>query len=189
VYYITDVYMYTTAADESIAQGGATTGFYVGTWITQWISAFSFVLVKLTFFLLYLHAFRPIRWLRIASYIGATYCVLLWGFLFFYRLIAITPKAGQPWSVVVAGPGAAVNHQLVPIVGPFDIVSDLQILVMPLLGVSKLQLSGRRKMGVMAVIGAGALAVVASCVSLYFRFGFQSQSPTQFSFYTVTLCA
>jgi hypothetical protein len=54
--------------------------------------------------------------------------------------------------------------------GYFNIFSDVYILILPISGVISLNLPARRKIGVIFIFMTGLLAVVASTVSLYYRY-------------------
>ncbi|KAI4240728.1 MAG: hypothetical protein L6R40_004973 [Gallowayella cf. fulva] len=53
--------------------------------------------------------------------------------------------------------------------GPFNLVSDLYLLLMPLPAVWQLQLPLRKRLGVAGVFLTGSLACIASVVGLYYR--------------------
>lgn len=114
---------------------------------------------KLTFFLLYLQLFRPIVWLRYASYVGATFTVLFYTALIIYTLAVTTPAPKQSWQEASQRP--AQKAVLRPTVGLacVGLVLDIFILVLPITGVSRLQLSRKRKIGVISVFLTGGMWV------------------------------
>ena len=114
---------------------------------------------KLTFFLLYLQLFRPILWLRYSSYGGATFTVLFYTALIIFTLVLTSPAPGQSWQEASLRPGQ--QAVLRPTVGLacVGLALDIFILVLPIAGVSRLQLSRKRKIGVISVFMTGGMWV------------------------------
>lgn len=115
--------------------------------------------LKLTFFLMYLHIFRPMRWLRICGYIGALFTTICYGCLTIMAFIFSTPGRGETWF----------SHQLTPYErhalamsvpqAVADLAIDLVILILPIIAVTQLQLPTRRKIGVILIFMTGSLYV------------------------------
>jgi len=109
---------------------------------------------KVTFFLMYLDVFKPMRWMRILSSVGAIITTGFYVGIIIFNLAVTTPGHGESWaevstkhnSLVLAVPQAAVG-----------LVIDLYILFLPMIAISKLQLNPRRKLGVNLIFMSGAL--------------------------------
>lgn len=113
--------------------------------------------VKVTFFLLYLQLFGPMRWLRICAYIGAVFTVIFYFGMAVAQLIFSTPRHGETWlshqdthnenlAIAMSVPQSAVGLAI-----------DLYILILPIIAVSQLQLPIRKKVGVMLIFMTGLL--------------------------------
>ncbi|MCJ1394806.1 hypothetical protein MMC18_007686 [Xylographa bjoerkii] len=129
----------------------------------------TFLFLKLTFFIMYLSIFGRWRWLRINAYIGAGFTIVFSGALTIMQFVCATPSAGETWlshqvsqneqyALAVSVPQSAVGLAI-----------DIYILVLPIVAVSKLQLTTRRKIGIMAIFMTGFLACLSSMLSIYYR--------------------
>ena len=141
---------------------------------------------KVTFFLMYLNIFRPLRWMRICAYIGAVLTSSFYLGMFLAQLILRTPRHGETWfshtqatNVTQSSLALSVPQSVV------GLVIDLYILVLPVFAVSQLQLPRRRKIGISLVFMTGSLlenstqrrtiwlticrACVSSLLSIYYR--------------------
>ena len=112
---------------------------------------------KLTLFLLYLLLFRPLRWLRISVYIGATLNVV------FYIVDVILVVALQ-----VPGPGESFQEHTLKSQGlqvqnailyttAVGVAFDIFLLVLPIRAAATLQLPRRQKVGVVIIFLTGLL--------------------------------
>ena len=114
---------------------------------------------KLTFFLLYIHLFRPMAWLRYTSYAGATFTVLFYTALIIFTLTLTAPAPNQSWQEASQRPGQDVCLRATVGLACVGLVLDIFILLLPIAGVSRLQLSRKRKIGVIAVFMTGFMYV------------------------------
>ena len=113
--------------------------------------------VKLTLFILYADMFQPMRWLRNWIWAGAIIMVLVYTGSSIAQLIFLTPKRNENWLEHYTGP-APYNAEVLSLpLSVFGAVIDLYIILLPSLGVSHLQLSFRRKIGVMLMFMTGIL--------------------------------
>lgn len=113
--------------------------------------------VKVTFFLLYLQLFRPMRWLKTCAYIGAVFTVMFYLGMTVAQLTFSTPRHGETWlSHQVTHNENLALAMSVPqsVVG---LAIDLYILILPIIAVSQLQLAPRKKVGVMLIFMTGLL--------------------------------
>ena len=111
--------------------------------------------IKLTFYLMYLQIFRPLKWLRMCIYVGATVTTAFYLATEIYWLVAITPRKGQ--SFVSAAMSSAQLRSLVLSVpvSCVELATDLYLLVLPITAVLQLQLPTRRKVGVILIFLTG----------------------------------
>ena len=108
--------------------------------------------LKVTFFIMYLHIFRPMRWLRICGYTGATFTAVFYGAMAIISIVFFTP--GRLRHDVSEAKNTIAISVPQSVVG---LVIDLAILVLPIVAVLQLQLPTRRKMGVILVFLTGLL--------------------------------
>ncbi|KAL8850687.1 MAG: hypothetical protein Q9221_004335 [Calogaya cf. arnoldii] len=80
------------------------------------------------------------------------------------------PRDGKSWVVVGISPKCGrVLIMVSYVLGPFNLVSDLYLLLMPLPAVWQLHLPLRKRIGIAGIFLTGLLAFIASVVGLYFR--------------------
>ncbi|KAI4286715.1 MAG: hypothetical protein L6R35_004031 [Caloplaca aegaea] len=143
---------------------------------------------KLSLFLLYYRLFSRHRWIRYLVYFGIgsvaamyTAGTIVYGYL-------CLPRPGQSW--IEAGLSARCHDQFIMISyvrGPFNLLSDLYLFLLPLPAVWQLHLPLRKKMGIAGIFLTGSLyafnydrlhdkiltdlhsACIASIFGLYFR--------------------
>lgn len=113
------------------------------------------IFVKLTFYLVYLQIFQPLRWLRICVYIGAAMTTTFYVGVAIYLLVSMTPKQGQSWAAVALSPALLkALRTSVPLAG-VGLGTDLYLLILPIAAVMQLQLPTRRKIGVILIFLTG----------------------------------
>lgn len=110
---------------------------------------------KLSFFLLYIQLFRPILWLRYACYIGALFTILFYTSIVIATLVFTAPSPGETFQAVYAEPRYLRSVGLSYPTAGISLILDVFILILPIAGVSSLQLSASRKFGVMLVFMTG----------------------------------
>lgn len=124
-------------------------------YIGEWFSALPSCAVKATFPLLYLQLFWPDKWIRWGSQGGLTVLVLFYAALTTALLVLGTPRKGQSWAEdVLTDRYYSMLKLAVPISG-VGLAFDLYFLVLPLWGLLKLEMSGKRKLGLMLVFSTG----------------------------------
>ena len=111
--------------------------------------------IKVTLFLLILHIFNTLRWIRVLVYIG-----LLFNVLFYFSgsgvLIALcAPRAGQDYAYAARTERCRRSTAFGIVQGVFGIVSDFYLLLIPIPAVLGLQMPWRRKFGVIAIFMTG----------------------------------
>ena len=93
------------------------------------------------------------RWLRYSSYAGATFTALFYIAILIWDLTISSPTPGESWQHA-APKGRRTVRQMVWSAS-VGLVLDVYILLLPITGVSQLQMSGRRKLEVMMVFSTG----------------------------------
>jgi hypothetical protein len=135
------------------------------------LQAFAFPATRISFFLLFLRVFgqnnKTFRYACYAGMIGYSVAYFL-----FIPLNAIycAPPPGQAW----AGAGVLQKCEgLIPFsffLGACNIVGDLYIIILPLPMIWRLHMTLEKKLGVMAIFFTGVFVLIASAVSMFYRF-------------------
>ena len=113
--------------------------------------------IKMSFFLFYYQVFRPLRWLRISVYFGATLTCAFYGAATIAQLILATPKPAQTWiDFMLSGGSRKFNILSVPL-SAVGLGVDIVLLAMPIGAVSRLQLPIKRKIGILSIFMFGLL--------------------------------
>ena len=113
---------------------------------------------KLSLFLLYYRLFSRRKWVRYLVYLGIgatalTYTVttIVYGYL-------CLPRRGQGW--IEAGLSSHCHKQFIMIAfvrGPFNLLSDLYLLLVPLPAIWQLHLPLRKRLGIAGIFLTGSL--------------------------------
>ncbi|CAD6591540.1 MAG: hypothetical protein ASARMPREDX12_005214 [Alectoria sarmentosa] len=145
-------------------------GFLLTGLFSDWVPNIIWPFAKLSFLLLYIQLFRPMKWLRYSAYAGVVVNVLFYTSMLALYLAFTIPHPGQTLQqsvqssrqaheLAVALPRACVNFVL-----------DVYILILPIAGISRLQLPIKKKLGVIAIFLTGLIliemcvGVIASCM-------------------------
>ncbi|KAL9100424.1 MAG: hypothetical protein Q9163_004206 [Psora crenata] len=125
---------------------------------------------KLSLFLFYYRLFARRQSMRYLIYLGIgsaaamyTTSTIVYGYL-------CLPRSGQGW--IEAGLSSRCNSQFIMLAyarGPFNVLSDLYLLFLPLPPVLQLQLPLRKRLGIAGIFLTGSFACTASIFGLYFR--------------------
>ena len=113
---------------------------------------------KLSLFLLHYRLFATHNWIRYLVYAGISS-----SFVFYTTTTAVDgylclPHHGESWVLALLTPRCHRQVVLVAYVqGPFNILSDLFLLLLPLPAVWKLQVSPQKKFGIIAIFLTGLL--------------------------------
>lgn len=124
-------------------------------WLENWLSTVVLATTKATFFLFYLQIFRPVKYLRIANYVGLTITILSMTAFMVAQLVYLTPAPGMSWFEQQTSSHATAAIKLSYPVASVSLAMDVLIFVIPIIGVSNLKLSTRRKFGVILVFLTG----------------------------------
>ncbi|PHH91004.1 hypothetical protein CDD83_1982 [Cordyceps sp. RAO-2017] len=137
--------------------------------IIEIVARISIFFTKLSILLLYLRYFCPSGarrgWIFYSTLFviafNALYCIAL-------VLVVRLQCVGQPQAVVQAG--TCINHYLVLVTASaINVVTDLLILLIPLIAVWHLRLPQRRKLGLLLVFAVGGLGCLASVARLAYQ--------------------
>ncbi|KAF7853147.1 uncharacterized protein EAF02_012090 [Botrytis sinoallii] len=140
-------------------------GFIVPTWNTP----LAFGLVKLTIWLTYIEIFTSMRWVRICCYIGAAITSLWYFPVAIATLVWTTPPHGENFVYSLISDGIFTTQKLTIPIAAVGLALDVFLFVIPLLAVSKLHMATKKKLGVGLIFATGALAIVASILSIIYR--------------------
>ena len=113
--------------------------------------------IKLSFFLMYLQIFRPMKWLRYGAYIGAVVNVLFYLCILIVTLVLTVPAPGQTWQEAIQTNRSVHSVTVAMYSSSGSLLLDIYILVLPVAGVSKLKLTAKRKLGVIAIFLTGGM--------------------------------
>ncbi len=120
---------------------------------------FGFVicLTKLALFLLYLRIFSPDRWTRYLIHFGIWINVAFYVSCSIAQAIMCAPKHGQTWQESTFTPLCRDTQIFSWLQGPWGVVSDLYLLILPMPAIWRLQMPLRKKIGVCAIFATGFL--------------------------------
>ena len=125
---------------------------------------------KLTFFLMYLQIFWPLRWLRACVYIGIAATTIFYLGAEIFWLVEMTPSHGQTFASRAASPEEFRVLLLSVPTSAVGLGIDLYLLILPITAVAQLQLPTRRKVGVILIFLTGiAYGIVTSDPRIVFH--------------------
>jgi hypothetical protein len=117
------------------------------------------MMIKLTFFLLYLQIFRQNTTLKFCIYAGAILTTLFYTGVGITQFVLATPHPGMTWMEQALSSRQEKQSLLsIPIVA-VGLAIDLYILILPIGGVMQLHMPTRRKIGVCLIFVTGILFV------------------------------
>lgn len=141
---------------------------------------------KFTFSLLYLQIFRPMRWLRICIYLGATLFTVFYWSLSIALFILSSLRPGETCAEVQVSSRLIDTTKLAIPVAAGGLVVDVWLFILPLVAIYKLQLHTTRKIRLTVIFSTDLMlvfnerdvrsltllcrAVAASAVSIYYRY-------------------
>jgi hypothetical protein len=113
--------------------------------------------IKLSFFLLYLFIFAPSRGLRIAVWVGGVFCTVFYTAMVILSFVFYTPRDGETFAEHTSSVLATYEVKMSAPLAGIGTVLDFYILLLPIFGVWRLQVSPKRKVGIAAVFATGFL--------------------------------
>lgn len=147
-------------------------GFLIKPWpqqilVTQVIlMTISVFLGKLCFLAFYYRIFGHIRHVRYQIYAAMILASPLLAACIVFPILA-APPPGKPWGT--ENPKNGINAKLAVGTGVVNIVVDLFIAYIPIPPVAGMNLSRRKKTGILAIFFTGSIALIADGVIMYFR--------------------
>ncbi|KAL8700751.1 MAG: hypothetical protein Q9201_005279 [Fulgogasparrea decipioides] len=138
-------------------------------YISSWLSNVAYIFVKLTLFILYWNIFRLFRWLKFGILGGAFVVTGVHTAFILYIVISDSPGPGQTWLEKFSASHNGGGVKLAIPLSAWALVSDFYLLLLPISGVLRLQLSPRRKLALLMVFMTGIGACVCSSLSIYYR--------------------
>lgn len=148
--------------------------FFVTSYLENILCPAGLGFIKLSFFLLYLHLFAPSSSLKTAIWIGGSVSTVFYTLIVILTFIFMTPRPHETFAAHTATSLATKQVQMSVPLAAIGVFLDFYILILPIVGVSRLQLPSKRKFGVAIVFMTGGLACVASILTLYYRVRIQS---------------
>lgn len=115
---------------------------------------------KVSFFMLYLQLFGPMRPIKICSWIGGVFPVVFYSTMTICTFIFATPDRNETWFNHQTTAMTAHNLALSVPQACFGTAIDVFILILPIAAVLKLQLPTRKKVGLVLLFAAGLLEVM-----------------------------
>lgn len=113
---------------------------------------------KLSLFLLYYRLFSRHQWVRYMVYLGIGFNAAAYTAFTIVLGYLCLPHPGQTWIEVPFSPRFRRSYILIGYVqGPFNLISDLYILLMPLPAVWQLHLPLRKRLGIAGIFLSGSM--------------------------------
>jgi hypothetical protein len=112
---------------------------------------------KLAIFLLYRRLFAVYRWTRIAIYFGIIFSGLFYVASIITHMILCIPRQSESWTSLKFATRCEKSIIQGLLHGVFGVVSDIYIFILPLPVVFGLQMSRKKKWGVIAIFFTGFL--------------------------------
>ena len=106
---------------------------------------------------MYLDIFRLMRWLKICAIGGGVVTALFYGTLAVCLFIFTTPGPRQTWLEKTKDPNYRYHSSFGVPQSVVGLAIDLYILILPILGVMKLQMPNKRKIGIILVFTTASL--------------------------------
>ncbi|KAF2642066.1 hypothetical protein P280DRAFT_541624 [Massarina eburnea CBS 473.64] len=126
-------------------------------------------LIKCSLFIQYYRVFRPVRYVRVSVYIGATITATFYVAVTITAVVLTSPRRGENLLDMVTSShfGDFANFS-VPI-GVIGMLVDWCLFCLPIPAVHSLQMTFAKKLGIMLVFTTGVLGAIASTIALYYR--------------------
>ena len=120
-------------------------------------------LAKLSLFLLHHRLFSIYKWMRYLVYLGIGSIFVLYATCAAVDSYLCLPHRGETWLQAAVSSRCHQQAVLVAYIqGPFNVASDLFLLLLPLPAVLKLQVPLRKKLGISTIFLTGSLSVIES---------------------------
>lgn len=144
-----------------------TTRIAILTHVTSVLSSCSLFLSKLSLFLLFRKLFSVKRYMRILINFGIVFAFATYMFNIPPSTYYCTPRKGQTWRSADIKCGIALPYTIAQ--AAFNIIVDIYLLCLPIPIVWRLNLSRKRKIGVLSLFMVGIIGVALGIIGLYYR--------------------
>ena len=125
--------------------------------IASGLTQTALLFIKLTFFLFYYQLFKSLRWIRLSVYIGATLSSAFYGASTIANFVFTTPRHGETWVEHFVSPEQQKGTVLSVPLSAVGLAIDVVLLALPIKAVIGLQLSPKKKTGVLCIFMFGLL--------------------------------
>lgn len=113
---------------------------------------------KLSLFLLYYRLFARHKWMRIWVYLGIGAAALMYASSMIMYGYLCVPRRGQSWFDAILSSRCHKQFIMIGYVrGPFNLLSDVFLLFLPLPAIWQLQLPLRKRVGLAGIFLTGSL--------------------------------
>ncbi|PVI00772.1 hypothetical protein DM02DRAFT_707333 [Periconia macrospinosa] len=124
----------------------------VSSWLIAGLTPLTFLFLKTSFFVQYLSLFEQLRWATVCSWIGLVLTALAYSVQTILVFALPTPKKGDQWAARIDNiMGLSIPQSTI------GLAVDLYILYIPIMSVYGLNLSWKRRIGVMLVFLSGIM--------------------------------
>ncbi|KAL8940799.1 MAG: hypothetical protein Q9216_002625 [Gyalolechia sp. 2 TL-2023] len=125
--------------------------------------------IKVTFFIMYLSIFGQWRWMRIAATVGGVITAAFYTTMTACIFAFTTPGRDETWESHQFTRGARLDAKFGPAQSAVGLGIDIYVLILPMIGIFKLQMAMRRKLGVAVIFMSAILACLGSVLSIVYR--------------------
>lgn len=113
--------------------------------------------IKLAFFFLYMQLFKPLRWIRLAIWIGGISSTVFYVAVVTLELYFATPRRGETFATHLTTELEEHEIKLTVPQAAVSVFFDFYILILPLCGIWRLQLNPKKKIAVSLVFLTGLM--------------------------------
>lgn len=111
---------------------------------------------KASLFMLYYQLFKLRKSIRYAVIFGITFSILMSLITMILSIIFCSPKMGHPWDLAL-GVKCLRTELSAFILGITNLILDIYMLILPIPVILHLQLSAKKKVGILAIFMVGFL--------------------------------
>ncbi|MCJ1478817.1 hypothetical protein MMC13_007501 [Lambiella insularis] len=131
--------------------------YLLACYLSSIFAPMTMIFEKITFLLFYRQLFRPLRWLRIAAFLGVIVTILAYMSFMTVVLVYTTPSKGETFATHYQ---TLTFEKAIPVgiaSSAFGVVIDLYIISLPVMGIHRLKLSPRQRVEVTGLFLTGTL--------------------------------
>ena len=128
-------------------------------YLTEWLPNLILVFVKLTFLVFYLNLFRPLKWMRRLCYVGIIFTNIVIVGLTIAQVALETSNVGKLWAQRLPVPHFKELHAINLLLATASFAIDLFILILPIMGIAKVQMAAHHRWGILLIFLTGSAFV------------------------------